>query len=152
MDIAIIGMAEREIPRGVELWGMPWDGESGRFDVLFDLHDLSMLTDKHKEKLKNCHQPLYMQDGYYHNSTRYPIESVIEIVGDYFASTVSYMLGFAIYKKVGKIDIYGVTGAENYAFQRPNLEYLIGFARGRGIEVNVHGKTELFSGKRYGFI
>lgn len=152
MGVAICGMAEREIPKGYELWGMPWDAEWVRMDVMFDMHHPSLLTDKHIERLKEVWVPLYMQEEFYSNARRYPLEKVIKSVGDYFACSISYMLGLAIHRGIKDIVITGVTGSEDYATQRPSIEYLIGLARGRGLNVDILGETELFSGKRYGFI
>lgn len=145
-------MAEnRVIPKGYELWGMPWDAEWTRMDVLFDMHHPDDVTEKIRERDMDVWQPLYMQEGFYSNATRYPIESVIKIVGDYFSCSIAYMLGFAIYHKVETIVITGVTAAENYAEQRPCIEYLIGVLRGQGATVEIIGDTMLFTGKRYGY-
>lgn len=152
MGIVIAGMAEREIPEGYEVWGMPWDPEWTRFDVMFDLHHPSLLDEKHANKVKEVYQPLFMQEEFYPNAQVYPLDDVIAITGDYFSCTISYILGYAIYKDVKDIIIVGVTGDEDYSYQRPGLEYMIGVARGRGINVDIRGKTELFTGDRYGYI
>ena len=150
MAIAICGMGPRELPTDRELWGMPWDPEWTKMDVMFELHHPSMLDDNHIERLQDLWQPLYMQDNFYNNATRYPIESAIEIVGDYFTCSISYMLAFAIYHKIDDIELHGVTGTEGYAEQRANIEYIIGIAKGRGYKVKVCGESELLKGERYG--
>ncbi len=152
MGVAICGMAEREIPEGYERWGMPWDAEWVKLDILFDMHHPSLLTDEHIGRLKEVWQPLYMQEEFYPNVTVYPLEKVMESVGDYFACSISYMLGLAIHRNIRDIVLVGVTGAENYASQRASIEYLIGFARGKGLSVEILGNTELFTGKRYGYV
>ena len=70
------------------------------------------------------------------NATAYPMEDVSAVVGDYFNSSIAYMLGLAIVEKVDRIGIWGVdlNCDDEFAYQRPNAEYLIGFARGRGID------------------
>ena len=153
MAIAICGMSpDREIPKGFELWGMPWDSEWTRMDVLFDMHDPALMPEKHKERLEDCFVPLYMQKVYHPNVTAYPLREVIDIVGDYFHCTIAYMIAFAIFKKVHDVVLVGVTGSEDYSSQRASIEYMIGVARGRGISVHVLGETDLFSGERYGFL
>jgi hypothetical protein len=88
----------------------------------------------------------------------YPLEEVVDEVGmAYFNSTVDYMLAYAIYIGVEKLDLYGINFAHEseYLIQRPSSEYWIGVARGRGMEVAAHGEyTKLFqltTGKLYGY-
>ena len=49
----------------------------------------------------------------------------------------AYMLALAIYEGVDKVGIWGVDlhCDSEYSYQRPNMEYLIGLARGRGMKV-----------------
>ena len=55
------------------------------------------------------------------------------------------MLGMAIYEKVDKIGIWGVDmdgpgvpgHANEYRDERPNCEYLLGFAKAKGIEIYI---------------
>ncbi len=60
------------------------------------------------------------------------------------------MLALAIYeavtlKNIKRIAIYGVDMgvSTEYNYQKPNMEYLIGFARGKGISVYVPPQCEL---------
>jgi hypothetical protein len=61
------------------------------------------------------------------------------IYGDYFNSSVGFMLALAIHEGAEEIAIYGVDmrADEEYGYQRPNCEYLIGLARGKGIKVHI---------------
>lgn len=121
-------------------------------DVMFDMHHPCLMPDAHSERLREVWVPLYMQDEFYPNAQIYPIDDVIQTVGDYFSCSVSYMIALAIYQDVKDIFITGVSGSEDYSSQRPSIEYLIGMARGKGLNVEILGDTELFSGKRYGYI
>lgn len=152
MGVAIIGMGPREIPDGIELWGMPWDDEWTRFDRQFEIHHPDIPTHDHKKGLDEIWVPLYMQEAYYPNATRYPLEEVIEATGDYFSCSISYMLGLAILEEHKDIEIHGVTGDETYGSQKPGIEYMIGIARGKGINVNIHGGNLMKQNKRYGYI
>ena len=86
-----------------------------------------------------------MQEAYDEipNSTEYPLGAVSELVGDYYNSSIAYMLGLAIYEGYDKIALWGVDligqggwgHADEYMDERPNVEYLLGFARGKGIDV-----------------
>jgi hypothetical protein len=142
----------------------------------------------------NSLSTLYMQREYTDvpNAMSYPLGTVINSLGmDYFNSSISYVLGMAIhwiraYRYKGgplyesKIGIWGVDMANitapdpndpsyktEFEYQRPNMEYLIGYARGLGIEVYIPDESPLckFQGegiplgtmyptypKRYGYL
>ena len=93
--------------------------------------------------------PLYMQEAYPEipNATPYPIGDVIAIIGDYFNSSISYMLGLAILEKVDRSGIWGgdMAGDDEFGYQRPNTEYMIGFAKGMGIDVVVPEESSLLT-------
>ena len=74
----------------------------------------------------------------------------------YLESSIAYMMALAILEKVDRIGIWGVDlhCESEYVYQRPNLEYLIGLARGKGIKVFIPPQSALLShanGKLYGF-
>jgi hypothetical protein len=76
----------------------------------------------------------------------------------YLESSLAYMMAQAIWelKPGDRIGIWGVDlhCESEYAYQRPNLEYLIGLARGRGIKVYVPPQSALLShanGVPYGY-
>jgi hypothetical protein len=124
--------------------------------------------DGYEDRLKSL-PILYMQEAYEDipNAIRYPVEKVVDVIGvDYFNSSISYLMGLAIteikesrvkdrYRLEDKIGIWGVDMADvepipgdpsfisEFAYQRPNMEYLIGLARGRGIDVYIPEKSPL---------
>ncbi|NMD04081.1 MAG: hypothetical protein GYA71_12470, partial [Bacteroidales bacterium] len=57
----------------------------------------------------------------------------------YFTNSISYMIAYAIYKGYEKIELYGVdmSARDEYINQRGSVMYWIGFARAKGIEVNL---------------
>jgi hypothetical protein len=171
-QVAIVGLsssthddAPYEDPNW-ELWGLPWDEDRWPyFDRYFEIHPLELLRKPearrrsgYEDRLKTLDAPLYMQTTYddIPNAIRYPIERVVEQLGlDYFNSSISYLMGLAIAEGARKIGIWGVDMADieptpgdpsyisEFAYQRPNMEYLIGFARGRGIEVYIPPESPL---------
>ena len=160
-QIAIVGLAESthdDAPYGNpswELWGLTLDKEKDfYFDRAFQIHPLSFIRSLGKryhdeDYLRELDIPLYMQEAYpdIPNSMAYPLDDVIEQTGDYFNSSIAYMLGLAILEKVDRIGIWGVDmdGDSEFGYQRPNTEYLIGFARGRGIDVFVPEESSLLT-------
>lgn len=70
-------------------------------------------------------------------SVEYPLARALSEFGRCFTSTASYMLAMAMLEGCDVIGVFGVhlTEATVYARQRPGVEYLLGMARQRGIEI-----------------
>jgi len=58
---------------------------------------------------------------------------------------VAYMMALAISENYDEINIFGVdmVADDEFGYQKPNMEYLIGLAEGRGIIVNIQEKSPL---------
>ena len=171
-QVAIVGLAPSthddapfDDPRW-EVWGLPWDEDRWPyFDRYFEIHPLDLLRKPearrrsgYEDRLKTLSAPLYMQTTYNDipNAVRYPIERVVECLAlDYFNSSISYLMALAITEGANRIGIWGVdmddvkstpgdpSHMSEFAYQRPNMEYLIGFARGKGIEVYIPPESSL---------
>ena len=74
------------------------------------------------------------------SSIVFPLE---EMHIQYFECSISYMLAYAIYKGATAIDVYGVNLIDEYIVQKANVEYWVGYARGKGIIVNVNAPTQI---------
>ena len=168
-----------------EVWGLPWDEEKWTyFDRLFDIHPLdcirkatpSFYRDGYEDRLRELERPLYMQEDYVDipNAIEYPLQEVSDLVGDYYNSSIAYMLALAIFEQVDKIGIWGVDMADHgepghadeYMYERPNCEYLLGFAKAKGIEIYLPDECPLLKfggrfplgtvipnyGHRYGYL
>src|SRR5690606_26486051 len=79
------------------------------------------------------------------NSREYPLARALENFGRCFTSTASYMIALAILEGVDTLGVWGVhlTEKSAYARQRPGVEYLLGVARQRGIEVRLPPRSPL---------
>ena len=126
---------------GWEVWGLPWDDRYVYYDRLFEMHDLRLIDGEtsrrphgYIERLKESTVPLYMQEMYFDNVTEYPFD---EMAITYFNSSIAYMIALAIHEGAETIGVYGVDmkASDEYAYQKPNVEYLIGLAQGLGIEI-----------------
>ena len=137
-----------------ERWGLPWDeGSWVRMHRLFEMHDMRLLKSEHCkrrdgyfDRLRECDN-LYMQEAYAEipNAKRYPFEQVAETTGNYWNSSIAYAMALAIHEGAEEIAIYGVDmkGDDEYGYQKPNMEYLIGLAMGRGIKVTIPDASPL---------
>lgn len=152
MKVAIVGLSDssrHEAPWGNpewELWGLGWDVERYHFHRVFEMHDMAELVKtfdplpEYLEKINHC-QRLYMQERYAEvpRAERYPHGLVNEVCGDYWESSVGYMLGLAIAEGATDIGLYGVDmkADEEHGYQQPNATYLLGLARGKGIRLHI---------------
>lgn len=99
----------------------------------------------------------------------YPMNQIIKRFGiDYFSDTICYMIAYALYvstrvngngkpalKHPLRLKIYGVDiqDRDEYQFEKPGIEFWIGYALGLGVEItNSFGSTLLttVNGWRYG--
>lgn len=170
MKVAVVGMSAScaDAPwddASWEKWGLPWhEGYWRQMDRHFEMHDMRILKSKqwdYLERLKEC-EHLYMQEAYFPGATRYPFEAVAKTTGDYWNSSIAYVMALAIHEGADEIGVFGVDmkADDEYGYQRPNMEYLIGLAIGRGIKVHVPDSSPLLKFfnhvptyvKRYGWL
>jgi hypothetical protein len=146
------------------------------FDRWFQLHTPAYMRrhwnkpdewPQHEEWLRREHPfPIYMQRRYkkYPSSVEFPREQVEELgpLGHYQLFTFSWLLAYAISEGFERIGLFGVDGGPGEPLgSRACLEYWIGFAHGRGIEVEVvganlrafksHHRADLYSDLVYGY-
>lgn len=153
MRINIIGSAPgwEECPvNDGQIWGVNNMHLLRDVDLIIDVHksrtDVKEIKDVWHLKIlkeKNIHAFFYDKIPDMPNVERYPIEEIKKEFGtDYFACGIDYMVALALYRGATEIHIYGVwmeCGTE-YAFQKASMEFWLGYAMGRGVKVEVHGK------------
>jgi hypothetical protein len=149
--IQIVGMApsEREADPLEDSWGLPWGPLPYRHCAWFEMHDRSLWERRGADYLallRDSDVPIYMQrqEPDIPMSRAYPLGPVSKLTGDYFNSSIAYMLGLAILER-RDVMIYGVDNhtEDEWAYERPCNEYLIGVARGRGLKVWIHPESSL---------
>ncbi|MGI6541867.1 MAG: hypothetical protein ACOX44_02200 [Limnochordia bacterium] len=91
--------------------------------------------------------PVYMQREYEEipYSVEYPLQAALAAFGKCFSSTAAYLLALAILEGYHVIGVWGIHLTEKtvYARQRPGVEYLLGMARQRGIQVCLPKRSPL---------
>jgi len=104
--------------------------------------------------LKETTVPVYMMevDPDVPASVRYPLREVADIGGMYLTSTVAFAIGLAILEGFEQIKLFGfdMSSQNEYAHQRPCIEWWAGIAKGRGIEIVVPPGSTLLKGQLYG--
>jgi|TARA_Y100000310_G_scaffold85390_1_gene82251 hypothetical protein len=134
-----------------------------RLDRHFDMHrnwrEGNVEGTDHPAWIKQCGIPVYMvgTEKGYPNTVRYPLERVMENVSggvDYFTSTVAFMIALAIDEGFDTIGVFGIdliVGTE-YDYQKSCVEFLLGIAHGRGINLNIPIQAALLKSTwRYGY-
>lgn len=89
-----------------------------------------------------------------HWPLRWTRQQIVVAGSTYVVSTPSWMLMHAIMEGYGEIHVYGIHLATEWEYlqQRPNFEWLLGFAAGRGIKIVLPQSAPICSAKyRYGF-
>lgn len=167
MKIAIVGSAESTRDQAPfldfdwQIWGLAWRFyDHPRMDVAFEVHDEYQWPRYTKPELygawlkdprtaEEVKVPVYLLpqvQARYPNCLAYPVEEAEALMGRrYFTSSFSYMLALAILKGATEIAIYGVdlVVGEEYEYQRPAAEFLLGIAHAKGIKVTIPQSSSL---------
>jgi len=139
-----------------EKWGLPWDREECVFRMArcFEMHDWRLLDSAHSKRKPSYFDLLrelpclYLQEWRpeIDNALRYPFDTVARAIGrPYWNSSISYAMALAIAEGAEEIGLWGVDmrGDDEYGYQRPNMEWLVGLAEGRGIKVHIPDESPL---------
>ena len=125
-----------------------------RADRWFQIHsrqsyDANTLRDHshHDWMAKETRFPIYMQDKHpdIPMSVRFPKEKIMAEFGSYFTNSISWEIALAVMEGFKEIHLYGVDMATHseYAYERPSVEFFLGWARGRGIKLVVPERCDL---------
>src|SRR3954468_14047203 len=97
-----------------DFFTLGWRLDMKRSDVAFDCHRIDAerlgLPANYFQCLESKKIPVYLQDKHpdVPNSHRIPIELLVNTFGEYFASSISYMVAVAILSGYEAISLYGI--------------------------------------------
>ena len=166
--VAIVGYAETsrmlapfDDPEW-SIWGMnQLYRHIPRADRWFDIHhnwnEHVVEGTDHAGWLKQAQIPVYMVEriAEFPNSVTLPIQRLIDINGkDYFSSSIAYMIALAIAENFTHLRIFGVDliVGDEWDYQKPNAEFWIGVASGKGMLVGIPPESALCKQTwRYGY-
>lgn len=174
MKVAIVGLSPSTIDQAPwgddswQKWGMAWSPSYwSAMDRLFEMHDRPDLERRRRpdywERLASIDwSPVYMQQAWSDipASVAYPLDAVTSSVfagfprarwtengqADWYNCSPAYMMALALHEGAESIGLWAidVNDGTEHAYERPCLEYLIGLAVGRGVEVIVpEGPSDL---------
>jgi hypothetical protein len=173
LKVAIVGKSPHSLqfaPYDDPSWEIWWIGKDvdaiPRWDRLLEIHNLDdglkRWPTEYVEWLATEHgKPVYVQnlDPRVPSGVVYPKDQVVAEYGTYFNNSVSWAFGLALHLGAKEIALYGIDMATNgptsdgeYEHQRPSCEYLVGLARGLGVDVFIHPNSTLLKCQHlYGF-
>lgn len=147
-----------------EKWALGWDLLPVH-DRFYEIHQnwryfLGNEEDgaAHQRWLMGQKVPVYMRqvEPDIPTSVAYPFDEIGDLIGrnvltgdPYIESSIGFMFAHAVLE-LNAGDRIGVWGVDmgvktEYFYQRPNMEYLIGFARGKGIKVWIPPQSALLT-------
>lgn len=140
-----------------------------RCDAIIEIHGIEIYRNHPRspgywDALQKTTVPIYMYpfaDQKVQSSKEYPLDAVLGMLHNAKASgkpfknlncTTVYAIALGIYMGYEVIDVYGVElwPDSPYNKQRADFAFWIGFAAGRGIELNVNCSEKLFNHQLYG--
>ena len=172
--VAIVGFAHTRVDTPFddpefESWGinrlhgtMP----DKRWDRYFQIHDIEKAhgdDEEHLKWLRSQKVPVYLRPDDLGKfaipaEVPFPKDLLVQLFGQYFTNTISWLLGLAIFMEFKTISVFGVDMAvdtildSEYAYQRPSCEFFLGIAAGQGIELNIPAGSDLLKATHlYGF-
>lgn len=154
-DIIILGYSgtANECPFDAETWGVNQAGKYHPGKKVNYCFAFDKLPSEYITEMKAIAPIISWQD---YGDIRYPIKRIIrEFRINYFVNTVCYMLAYAIFNEAERIGIYGGDTFLGATWQRESkgIEFWLGIAHGRGIELRLPPKSELLrsmQGRIYG--
>lgn len=153
--IILIGMGSswKKAPMEGETWGLNALILKRPVKRLFLMHDLDLFLEKDIFQMKEVVEEVnklgtpvmtLKKYSFLPSSIEYPLS---EIHSKYFTNSFAYMIAYAICERATSIDLYGIPLVlkDEYRDQRACVEYWLGYARGKGIEVTIFGGSTLFT-------
>lgn len=163
--IAIVGTApsSRDLaPYGDpnwEIWGIsPFNYDlMKRWDMWFELHDDKLYKEQGMDPgfwqwMQQQEKPIYLQKVHKDipASVKFPKDKLLKEFSmaadrNFFQSSISWMIAFAIMEGAEEIGVWGVDMARDteYAEEKPSCTYFLGIAEGRGIKVTLPVESDL---------
>ena len=157
----------KEKPYNSEIWGVNTMYRNRDLDRIFIMHDIKydILTQDRDfvDSINTKGMPVYTAGDYppIKNNIPYPTEEVIQYFGvGFFLNVMGWMLALAIMQKPKRITLYGVdmrsdSGDEYRLGERGCIEFWLGMAMGKGIDIGLPQESFLLKrvmrGNFYGY-
>lgn len=164
LKVAIIGTADcsrHKAPydnEGWQIWSLGANARDiPRFDRWFELHTQRVLRnagswDNIFPFLGSCGDKLCLGHpcAELPFAKPYPLDEIKTKFGNYFTSSIAYIIALAIHEGAVEIGLWGISmlADEEYARQRPCVEYYLGIAKGMGINIVIAEESPVLRAER----
>jgi hypothetical protein len=164
LKVAIVGTAPSTCHKAPynneawQIWSLGANAQAGaRFDRWFEMHTKQVLLnvgawEPMREHFRDAGEKLTLGHPMpeFPKAKIYPIALIKSQFGDYFTSSIAYMIALAIHMNAEEIGLWGIDmlDEEEYYHQRACCEYLLGIARGKGIAVYLPPESPLLRASR----
>ena len=111
-------------------------------DRVIDMNNYSLWGEKEAEDARNSRTMAEYQGAPYIDLDNYPLMDIISYFKtDYFTNTVDYAIALAVYEGYSSLELYGINMEvdSEYFWEKPGVEFWVGQAMGRGVNVTAHG-------------
>lgn len=115
--------------------------------LTFEIHPIPIVLETNLEEIEEINRlgiPVITQKKHPLLPTAIPFP-LDEMPIKYFTNSIAYMIAYAIYKEATEIEMYGVALLleREHSWERPCIEFWIGYAIAKGIKVTVHEPTTI---------
>lgn len=101
----------------------------------------------HEWLAKQTKFPIYMQrkEPDIPMSIKFPVIEILQKFRRYFTNSISWEIAVAILEGFKEVHLYGIDMAQDseYAFERPSVEYFLGYLEGTGAKLVLPDKCDL---------
>lgn len=141
----------------IDIWAFNNKGSHyPRLNALIDIHEI-----EEQEQYAGYIEWRESTDVLLYTKENFPFEEIFSLTNhvllkgkklQYFTSSIAWAIALAILQERPKIYIYGVelTTTREYKEQRDCFVFWIGFAAGRGIEIEINCAEKIFKHSIYG--
>jgi len=135
---------------------------SVKFSRWFEIHEFSLekgkvlrrgrgtygneTIDQYLDGLNQLGIPVYMRQPrkMIKKSRTFPFEKLTKKYGSYFGCSFAWMIAFALEEGADSIGLFGVAlDGNEYYYQRPSVEYMLGLAKGQGKEIYIDCTSQM---------
>jgi hypothetical protein len=141
------GPGWEDAPMEGETWGVNDLLLRRPVKLTFEIHPIPIaaeLRPKEIEEINRSGIPVItsMKHELLPNAIVFPLD---KMPIEYFDNSIAYMIAYALYKGATEIEMYGVAliVEKEYSWERPCVEFWIGYAMGKGVKVTVHEPTTI---------
>lgn len=149
MKIIIVakGPGWKDAPMEGETWGLNDLVLRRPVKLTFEIHPIPTVLESRPREIEEINRlGIPVITSHLHEALPtaivFPLD---EMPFKYFTCSIAYMIAYAVYKGATEIEMYGVALLlpKEYSWERPCVEFWIGYAMAKGIKIVIHEPTTI---------